>query len=463
MHAPTVYTERAPMRIAAVLSEQTVLLRIRVSSKTELLNRLIDVLPATGKVRDLEEVRRVIFQREQQMTTCIGGGIALPHGKTRAVAAPVAALATLEPPVELDAPDDIVGKEMYVFTDRAGEELALRPELTAGVVRAVVQHGLLARRSLWRLWYYGAAFRYERPQKGRYRQFHQYGVECIGSPYPESDAEVILLAVAVLRELGIADYRLQLNTLGSPAVRQRYRTALVAYLESVREKLSPESQLRLERNPLRILDSKDEGDQALLRSAPLLIEYLDAESREHFEALCRMLQQQGVPFELNPHLVRGLDYYTHTVFEFVSSRLGAQNAFGGGGRYDGLVESFGGPPTPAVGFSFGVERLLLLLPERTPDGAVEIYVARAEVEPEVALSLLEELRRAGYRAVGDLQRRSLKAQLREADRLGARLAIILGRTEWQQRRLVLRDLRNGQQWECPVQELGEHVRRILQR
>jgi histidyl-tRNA synthetase len=358
---------------------------------------------------------------------------------------------------------DIVGKEMYVFTDRAGEELALRPELTAGVVRAVVQHGLLARRSLWRLWYYGAAFRYERPQKGRYRQFHQYGVECIGSSYPESDAEVILLAVAVLRELGIADYRLQLNTLGSPAVRQRYRTALVAYLESVREKLSPESQLRLERNPLRILDSKDERDQALLRSAPLLIEYLDAESREHFEALCRMLQQQGVPFELNPHLVRGLDYYTHTVFEFVSSRLGAQNAFGGGGRYDGLVESFGGLPTPAVGFSFGVERLLLLLPERTPDGAVEIYVARAEVEPEVALSLLEELRRAGYRAVGDLQRRSLKAQLREADRLGARLAIILGRTEWQQRRLVLRDLRNGQQWECPVQELGEHVRRILQR
>jgi histidyl-tRNA synthetase len=358
---------------------------------------------------------------------------------------------------------DIVGKEMYVFTDRAGEELALRPELTAGVVRAVVQHGLLARRSLWRLWYYGAAFRYERPQKGRYRQFHQYGVECIGSPHPESDAEVILLAVAVLRELGIADYRLQLNTLGSPAVRQRYRTALVAYLESVREKLSPESQLRLERNPLRILDSKDERDQALLRSAPLLIEYLDAESREHFEALCRMLQQQGVPFELNPHLVRGLDYYTHTVFEFVSSRLGAQNAFGGGGRYDGLVESFGGPPTPAVGFSFGVERLLLLLPERTPDGAVEIYVARAEVEPEVVLSLLEELRRAGYRAVGDLQRRSLKAQLREADRLGARLAIILGRTEWQQRRLVLRDLRNGQQWECPVQELGEHVRRILQR
>jgi histidyl-tRNA synthetase len=358
---------------------------------------------------------------------------------------------------------DIVGKEMYVFTDRAGEELALRPELTAGVVRAVVQHGLLARRSLWRLWYYGAVFRYERPQKGRYRQFHQYGVECIGSPYPESDAEVILLAVAVLRELGIADYRLQLNTLGSPAVRQRYRTALVAYLESVREKLSPESQLRLERNPLRILDSKDERDQALLRSAPLLIEYLDAESREHFEALCRMLQQQGVPFELNPHLVRGLDYYTHTVFEFVSSRLGAQNAFGGGGRYDGLVESFGGPPTPAVGFSFGVERLLLLLPERTPDGAVEIYVARAEVEPEVALSLLEELRRAGYRAVGDLQRRSLKAQLREADRLGARLAIILGRTEWQQRRLVLRDLRNGQQWECPVQELGEHVQRILQR
>ena len=358
---------------------------------------------------------------------------------------------------------DIVGKEMYVFTDRAGEELALRPELTAGVVRAVVQHGLLARRSLWRLWYYGAAFRYERPQKGRYRQFHQYGVECIGSPYPEGDAEVILLAVAVLRELGIADYRLQLNTLGSPAVRQRYRTALVAYLESVREKLSPESQLRLERNPLRILDSKDERDQALLRSAPLLIEYLDAESRGHFEALCRMLQQQGVPFELNPHLVRGLDYYTHTVFEFVSSRLGAQNAFGGGGRYDGLVESFGGPPTPAVGFSFGVERLLLLLPERTPDGAVEIYVARAEVEPEVALSLLEELRRAGYRALGDLQRRSLKAQLREADRLGARLAIILGRTEWQQRRLVLRDLRNGQQWECPVQELGEHVRRILQR
>jgi histidyl-tRNA synthetase len=357
---------------------------------------------------------------------------------------------------------DIVTKEMYTFTDRGGELLALRPELTAGVVRALLQHGLFQRRSLWRLWYYGPAFRYERPQKGRYRQFHQYGAECFGSAYPESDVEVILLAVAVLRELGITSYTLHLNTLGTPSVRQRYREALVEYFQAVRSALSPESQQRLERNPLRILDSKHPADTPYVERAPVIWDYLDAESRAHFEHVYAAVKAAGISVELNPRLVRGLDYYTHTVFEFVSPALGAQNAFGGGGRYDGLVESFGGPSVPAVGFAFGVERLLLLVAMSSEEPTVQVYVASAGA-PEAAQHVVTLLRSEGYRTVGDLQRRSLKAQLREANRLGARLAVIVGEEEWQRQRVLLRLLADGTQWECALQELPNHVRQALSR
>ncbi|MDW8011956.1 MAG: histidine--tRNA ligase [Bacteroidota bacterium] len=357
---------------------------------------------------------------------------------------------------------DIVVKEMYTFTDRGGDLLALRPELTAGVVRAFLQHRLFQRRSLWRLWYYGPAFRYERPQKGRYRLFHQYGAECFGSPYPESDIEVILLAAAILRELGIREYSLQLNTLGTPDVRSRYRGALVAHFAAVRDHLSPESQQRLVRNPLRILDSKHPSDQPFIEQAPSILDFLDAESRQHFETVYKALQAEGVPVALNPRLVRGLDYYTHTVFEFVSPRLGAQNAFGGGGRYDGLVESFGGPPVPGVGFAFGVERLLLLMPDVAAESAVDVYVATVGMM-EAARAVVSSLRAAGYRAVGDLQRRSLKAQMREADRLGARVAVIVGESEWQRRSVIVRLLSDSTQWECSLEELPKNVRQALSR
>ncbi len=357
---------------------------------------------------------------------------------------------------------DIVRKEMYQFTDRGGEQLALRPELTAGVVRALVQHGLFHRRSLWRLWYYGPAFRYERPQKGRYRQFHQYGAECFGSPYPESDVEIILLAAAIVQELGITAYELQLNTLGTPEERRRYQQALREFFGHVRSALSAESQQRLERNPLRILDSKHPEDQPFIEQAPVLWDYLGTASREHFERVCDAVQAAGIPVRVNQRLVRGLDYYTHTVFEFVSPQLGAQNAFGGGGRYDMLVESFGGPSVPAVGFAFGVERLLLLMPPQPVEPVAQIYVAVAG-EVERAQQVVMQLRAAGYRAVVDLQRRSLKAQLREAHRLGVPVVAIVGQAEWERGSVVLRLLSDGTQWECPLPELSAHVRHVLSR
>lgn len=355
---------------------------------------------------------------------------------------------------------DIVRKEMYQFTDRGGEQLALRPELTAGVVRALVQHGLLHRRSLWRLWYYGPAFRYERPQKGRYRQFHQYGAECFGSAYPESDVEILLLAVAILRELGITAYEVQLNTLGTLQERQQYQQALVEFFGRVRSSLSAESQQRLERNPLRILDSKHPDDQPFIEQAPMLWDYLGVASREHFEYVREAVQAAGVPVRVNVRLVRGLDYYTHTVFEFTSPQLGAQNAFGGGGRYDTLVESFGGPPVPAVGFAFGVERLLLLMSPQPAEPVAQVYVAAAGAV-EGAQQVVMQLRAAGYRAVGDLQRRSLKAQLREAHRLGIPVVAIVGHEEWERGCVLLRLLSDGTQWECPLPELSAHVCRAL--
>jgi len=256
---------------------------------------------------------------------------------------------------------DIVEKEMYTFEDRNGESLTLRPEGTASCVRAGEEHGLLFNQTQ-RLWYTGPMFRYEKPQKGRYRQFHQIGVETFGMASADIDAEVIMLSARLWKQLGILDsVTLQLNSLGSNEARAEYRAALVEYLGARKDQLDEDSQRRLESNPLRILDSKDEGTQALLDDAPTLSDYLDGESKEHFATLCAMLDAAGVKYELNPRLVRGLDYYCKTVFEWVTDKLGAQGTVCAGGRYDGLVKQLGGRPTPAVGFAMGVERLILLL------------------------------------------------------------------------------------------------------
>lgn len=295
---------------------------------------------------------------------------------------------------------DIVEKEMYTFDDRNGESLTLRPEGTACCVRAGEEHGLLYNQTQ-RLWYQGPMFRYEKPQKGRYRQFHQVGVEAFGMAGPDVDAELILMTAALWRELGMSDaVTLQLNSLGSNQARAEYRDALVAYLQQHFDRLDEDSQRRLESNPLRILDSKNEATRVILEQAPVLTDYLDEESARDFRQLCEMLDAAGVRYEVNPYLVRGLDYYCKTVFEWVTEELGAQGTVCAGGRYDGLVKQLGGKPTPAVGFAMGVERLILLLEtlELVPESArqtFDLYLAAEHkgIQSDVVL-LAEQLRTA---------------------------------------------------------------------
>ena len=328
---------------------------------------------------------------------------------------------------------DIVEKEMYTFEDRNGESLTLRPEGTASCVRAGEEHGLLYNQ-VQRLWYTGPMFRYEKPQKGRYRQFHQIGVETFGMGTPDIDAELIIMTARLWRELGISDLvTLQLNSLGSNAARAEFRAALVAFLQEHREQLDEDSRRRLESNPLRVLDSKDPGTQAVLKNAPSLLDFLDAESRDHFEQLKSMLTAAGVKFEINPRLVRGLDYYCKTVFEWVTSALGAQGTVCAGGRYDGLVEQLGGKATPAVGFAMGMERLVLLLDTAgvvqhlTP--APDVYVVSEDAT--AALLLAESLRNQApaLKVQCHCGGGKFKKQLKKADDIGARYALILGESE----------------------------------
>ena len=354
---------------------------------------------------------------------------------------------------------DIVEKEMYSLADRKGDSLSLRPEGTAGCVRAVIQQGLLI--GSQRLWYSGPMFRYERPQKGRQRQFHQIGVEAFGIATPDIDAELILITARLWRQLGLGDsVELQLNSIGSSDARAAYRTALVAYLESHREALDEDSQRRLDSNPLRILDSKNADTQALLDSAPSLADYLDEESREDFEKLCALLTAAGVPFVINPRLVRGLDYYNKTVFEWVTSRLGAQGTICAGGRYDGLVEQLGGKSTPGVGFAMGMERLVLLLAElgqQVPAAAADVYVvAVGDDAVATALASAEALRDAmpGIRLVQNVGGGSFKSQMKKADKSGARVALIWGEDEVAAGRVTMKTLRGqSEQHSLPVEEL----------
>ncbi len=330
---------------------------------------------------------------------------------------------------------DIVEKEMYSFDDRNGESLTLRPEGTAGCVRAAIQQGLLNLPR--RLWYAGPMFRYERPQKGRQRQFHQIGVEAFGIASVDIDAELILLTARLWRRLGIADHvELQLNSIGSASARSRYREALVAYLEQHRDALDEDSQRRLGSNPLRILDSKNPDTQALLDDAPALAHYLDEESERDFARLCQLLDAAGLAYTVNPRLVRGLDYYNKTVFEWVTDRLGAQGTVCAGGRYDGLVEQLGGKACPGIGFAMGVERLVLMLEacDCLPEipAAADVYViAVGDQAYAAALAAVESLREplGQYRILQHAGGGSFKSQMKKADKSGARIALIWGEDE----------------------------------
>jgi len=345
---------------------------------------------------------------------------------------------------------DIVEKEMYTFTDRGGDSLSLRPEGTAGCVRAVIENGLVAQEgAMHRLWYAGPMFRHERPQKGRYRQFHQIGVEAFGMPGPDVDAEQIVLCARLWEALGITEsVTLQINSLGTPASRAVHRERLVDYFSRHAADLDEDSRRRLHTNPLRILDSKNPDLADLIAGAPSLPDSLDEASRAHFDGLCRLLEGAGVAYVHNPRLVRGLDYYTHTVFEWITDRLGAQDAVCSGGRYDGLVSRLGGRETPAVGFALGMERVIALLDQagRVPSpSAPDCYLVWAGEDLAVAaFQVAEELRRIdGVRVLQHCGGGSFKAQLKRADRSGARFAIILGEQEWATRSVQVKSLREN--------------------
>jgi histidyl-tRNA synthetase len=343
---------------------------------------------------------------------------------------------------------DIVENEMYTFADRNGDSLTLRPEGTAGCVRACIEHGLIYNQ-IQRLWYFGPMFRHERPQKGRYRQFYQFGVEAYGMAGPDIDAEIIFLSAKILASLNLENtVTLQLNSLGSLAARKQYRECLVAYFSSHQQALDEDSRRRLSSNPLRILDSKNPAMQELIANAPLLIESLDAESAEHFASLRQLLDQAGISYAINPRLVRGLDYYGGTVFEWVSNQLGAQSAVCAGGRYDALVELLGGKPTPAIGFALGVERIVALLESRSElTQNLDAYLILMGPEAQAqGVILAEQWRREipQLRLQVNCSGGNFKSQFKRADKSGARLAFILGPDELSAASISVKFLRQEQ-------------------
>jgi histidyl-tRNA synthetase len=344
----------------------------------------------------------------------------------------------------IGAVTDIVEKEMYSFEDRSGDSLSLRPEGTASCVRAALEHGLLIQPQ--RLWYRGAMFRYERPQRGRYRQFHQIGVETFGLAGSEIDLELILLTARLWRRLGLSEFRLELNSLGDTAERAAYRTQLVAYLSAHAEQLDADSQRRLATNPLRVLDSKHPATQEIVAGAPSLLEHLGTESRCHFEEICAGLTAAGVAYQINPRLVRGLDYYNRTVFEWITTTLGAQGTVCAGGRYDGLVAQLGGKAVPAVGFAMGLERLVEVLEcaGHRAESAVDVYlVAVGAAAQQAAPVLAERLRDAvpQLRLLTNCGGGNFKNQFKKADKSGAQFALVLGETELAENRFGLKSLR----------------------
>ncbi|OBU02553.1 histidine--tRNA ligase [Morganella psychrotolerans] len=364
---------------------------------------------------------------------------------------------------------DVVEKEMYSFQDRGDESLTLRPEGTAGCVRAGIERGLLYNQEQ-RLWYIGPMFRYERPQKGRYRQFHQLGAEIFGLSGPDIDAELIMMTARWWRELGIAEHvTLELNSIGSLQARAKYREALVAFLEQHKEKLDEDCKRRMYTNPLRVLDSKDQGVQTLLNDAPELFDYLDEESKIHFDGLRAILDAAGIKYRVNQRLVRGLDYYNRTVFEWVTTALGAQGTVCAGGRYDGLVEQLGGHNTPAVGFAMGLERMVLLVQEVNPDfvkdtAVTDVYLASFGDGSQVAAMLLAEQIRdslPGVRIMTNYGGGNFKKQLGRADKNGARIALILGEDEIANGTVTVKELATGEQQTLAQSGLSARLSELL--
>ena len=358
---------------------------------------------------------------------------------------------------------DIVEKEMYSFEDRGGDRLSLRPEATAGLVRAAIEHGLLHNQKQ-RLWTSGAMFRHERPQQGRYRQFHQIDCEAFGYPGPDIDAEVIQISARLWRKLGIQDVRLHVNSLGTPESRKHYRALLVEYFSGRRAELDADSLRRLESNPLRILDSKNPSMRGVIESAPRLVDHMDADSRRHFDRFLELLAGSGIAADVDPRLVRGLDYYTRTVFEWRSAALGSQDAVCSGGRYDDLVEQLGGAPTPAIGWALGIERIVSLMQAAglgTSEAVPAVYLVMSGERAEIAgLALAERLRDAlpGLGILSNMEGGSFKAQLKRADKSGATIALILGDEEMERGVAAVKWLRaEAAQQECSWDELPRWI------
>ncbi len=362
---------------------------------------------------------------------------------------------------------DVVEKEMYTFEDRNGDSLTLRPEGTAGCVRAGIENGLLYNQEQ-RLWYMGPMFRHERPQKGRYRQFHQCGVEVFGIEGPDVDAELIMMTARLWRELGIDKHvRLELNSIGSLEARANYRTALVAYLEQHIDILDDDCKRRMHTNPLRVLDTKNPDVQAILGDAPRLSDYLDAESKEHFAGLCELLDAAGIEYQVNERLVRGLDYYNRTVFEWITESLGSQGTVCGGGRYDGLVEQLGGKPTKAVGFAMGLERLVLMLETLELNEvrrSVDAYVVTAgEGTLMAGMKLAENLREQmpELRVMNHFGGGNFKKQFKRADKVGAAVALVLGENEVSEDNVVVKDLIGGEQITIAQADLVNKLKELI--
>ncbi len=415
-----------------------------------------DILPQDGRGDGVHEAPSHAWQHVEQVVREV-----LERFNFREIRTPI-----LEP-TELIARGvgqltDIVTKEMFAF-QRGDTHYVLRPEVTAPVMRAYLQHRLDQQGAIQKLYYIGPCFRAENPQKGRYRQFHQFGVELIGTETPEADAEVIAAMMAVYEAFGLRNLRLRINTLGDAESRPRYRAALQAYLRPLADQLTPTSRQRLETNPLRILDTKDERERQLLEDAPRLIEFIDEKGRAHYEAVKAHLRTLGIPFEEDPYLVRGLDYYTHTTFELESPDLGAQSALAGGGRYDLLAVDLGHEaPVPAVGFAAGFERLFIALQAQgyafpEAPGLDAYLVSLGEAAVCWALKQAQTLRRGGLRVDLDLKGRSMKAQMREANRQQARYAVIVGERELTQGRVVVREMQSGRQQEVPLEELTDFL------
>ena len=360
---------------------------------------------------------------------------------------------------------DVVQKEMYTFDDKGGRSITLRPELTAGVIRSAIEHGLVHGALPAKVCYIGGCYRYEKPQAGRLREFHQFGVECIGAASPSADAEVIALAKQVLDGIGIRNISLEINSIGCPECRKDYHTALKQYFHAHSDDLCETCRDRLERNPMRILDCKSPICKEIAANAPVVLDYLCDDCADHFQAVKGQLQAAGIPFTVNPHIVRGLDYYTRTVFEFVSGDIGAQSTVCGGGRYDGLIESMGGPSVPSLGFAMGIERLMLTLKNQGVQLPLappcDLYIApMGEAAERESAALCYQLRSDGFEVQTDLCGRGLKAQMKYADKIGACFTLVLGDNEIQSGEAVLKRMKDGVTTDIRISDLSAELLRL---